>query len=258
MSQTAAFVVVAGVMGLLVGSFLSVVIHRVPEGLSIVRPPSACPACGTAIRPRDNIPVVSWLVLRGRCRNCTQPISPRYPLVELLTGILFATMATVHADSWALPAFLVAVAAFVSLSAIDLERYILPRKIIYVSLGIAAAILVTAAAIEGTWDNLARAAVGAALAFATLFLIHIISPRGMGFGDVRLAALVGLVTGWLGLAHVALALFLSFLFASIIGVGLIVTKLRTRKDRVPFGPFLALGAFVALVAGRPILELYLR
>lgn len=250
--------VVCGVLGLLVGSFLNVVIHRVPLGESVVSPRSRCPQCGTQLSERDNIPVISWLVLRGRCRTCSAPISPRYPLVEALTGAVFVTIAVRIGWHAELPAYLLFVAVLIAVSAIDLERYIIPTKIVYPALGASIVLLAVAAAADHDWFSFREAIIGMAVAFAVLFLIHFISPRGMGFGDVRLSALLGLFLGWLTLGHVALGLFLGFLFGALGSIGLMAAKLRTRKDRIPFGPFLAMGAYTAVLFGRPLLDLYLR
>ncbi|HEX2040141.1 MAG TPA: prepilin peptidase [Acidimicrobiales bacterium] len=255
--MTALVVVFSAVVGLVVGSFLNVVIHRVPAGESVVRPRSRCPHCGTQLVGRDNVPVLSWLLLRGRCRTCGTSISPRYPLVELLTAVLFAAIALRFPDDAELPAYLVLTAGLVALSAVDLERFLLPNRILYPTLAMTAALLVVAAVVDGDGRALRDAALGGAIAFALLFAIHVVSPKGMGFGDVRLAGLLGVALGWLGLGHVFLGLFLGFLLASVLGVALIALRLRSRKDRLPFGPFLALGAFVAFFVGRPILDWYL-
>lgn len=249
-------VVSAGLFGLVVGSFLNVVIHRVPRHESVVKPRSRCPECGIQLASRDNVPVVSWLLLRGRCRSCGTPIPARYPLVELGTGLLFAAVALRLPDDAALPAFLVLAAACVAISAIDLQHFIVPNRIVYPALFLMAPILVVAAAVEDDWASLRGAALGGVLGFVILFVIHFVSPRGMGFGDVRLAALLGVGLGWLDLGHVLLGLFLGFLTASVISLALIGTKRRSRKDKIPFGPFLALGAFLAVLVGEPILRWY--
>lgn len=254
--MTALLVVFAGVMGLVVGSFLNVVVHRVPRNESVVRPRSRCPECGIQLASRDNLPVVSWLLLRGRCRACGTPIPARYPLVELGTGVLFAAVALRLPDDAALPAFLVLAAACVAISAIDLRHFIVPNRIVYPTLFLMAPLLVVAAAVEDDWASLRGAVLGGLLGFAVLFVIHFVSPRGMGFGDVRLAGLLGVGLGWLDLGHVFLGLFLGFLTASVISLALIGTKRRSRKDRIPFGPFLALGAFLAVLVGEPILRWY--
>ena len=257
-SETVGIAVVCGVVGLLVGSFLNVVIHRVPRRESVVRPRSHCPACRGTIADRDNVPVLSWLLLRRKCRDCAAPISARYPLVEVTTGALFVAAALRFDADWALPAFLLFFAALLAISMIDLEHYIVPNRIVYPTLFAAVPLLAVAALLDGTWGALGTALLGALAAGTGLLVIHLISPRGMGFGDVRLAVVLGLFLGWIDLAHVALGLFLGFLLGAVGGVGLIALRLKRRKDHVPFAPFLALGAVVAVMAGNPILDWYIR
>jgi leader peptidase (prepilin peptidase)/N-methyltransferase len=254
--MTAFLVGVCFVLGLLVGSFLNVVIWRVPRDESVVQPRSHCPNCNNELRNVDNIPILSWLALRGRCHFCQNPISPRYPLVELLTGVLFGAAAVRFGYDWALPAYLVLFAGLVALSAIDIDLHRLPNKVVYPTLFVMAPLFVLAAAADHRWDDLGRAAAGGAIAWALLYVIHVAAPRGMGFGDVRLAGVLGVALGWLGLAYVLLGLFLAFLTSSVIGVGLIVTKVKSRKDKVPFGPFLALGAVIATLCGAPLIRWY--
>ena len=251
--------VVAGcaLLGLAIGSFLNVVIHRVPEHRSIVKPRSACPSCGTEIAGRDNIPVVSWLLLRGRCRTCKARISPRYPLVELTTAVVFALLGARFSDSWALPAFLMLAAGLIALSGIDLDTYLLPKRVVYPTLFATAALLLVAGLVEGDTRGLAEAAAGGLIGFGVLFLIHLISPKGMGFGDVRLAGVVGMAMGWVELPLVGVGLFFAFLLASVVGVTLMAVKRKGRKDRVPFGPFLAAGAVLAVLVGQKVLDVYL-
>ena len=248
---------VCALLGLMVGSFLNVVIHRVPAGESVVAPRSRCPSCGTELANKDNVPVVSWLVLRGRCRTCSAPISPRYPLVEGLTAVLFGAVAARVGFEPELPAFLVLTAFLIALSAIDLDTFLLPKKLVWPAFFAGVVLLGGASAIEGSTQDALEAAAGSALAFGLLFLIHFISPKGMGFGDVRLAAVLGLHLGYLELPMVGVGLFLSFLVASVVGIGLMVAKKRGRKDRVPFGPFLAVGTGLAILFGEAILDVYL-
>lgn len=257
--MTAFLVVTCGLVGLMVGSFLNVVIWRVPRNESIVTPRSHCPKCDNELRNVDNIPVLSWLFLRGRCHFCGNPISARYPLVELLTGGLFAAMAARFDEGdelWVLPAFLVLSAALVAISLIDLDTQKILNRVVYPTLFAVAALLLVAAAGSGDWDNLVRAAIGGAIGFVILFLIHVAVPKGMGFGDVRLSGVLGLALGWLGIGHVFVGLFLAFLTSSVIGVTLIATKVRSRKQPIPFGPFLALGAVLAVFVGRSLLDWY--
>ena len=254
--MTALLAVTCALVGLVVGSFLNVVIHRVPERQSVVRPRSRCPRCEAPLRSRDNVPVVSWFLLRGRCRSCRGAISIRYPLVEVATAALFLAAAVRLGADPALPAFLVVFAALLAISAVDLERFVVPNRILYPALFLAAPLLVAAAALGRDWSSLAGAALGGALAWGLLFAIHMASPRGMGFGDVRLAGLIGMLLGWLSIGHVLLGLFLGFLTAAVVGVSLVALGLRGRKDKVPFGPFLALGAVLAVLFGGPILSWY--
>ncbi len=255
--MTAFVAVVCGLLGLAVGSFLNVVIHRVPRRESVIRPRSKCPSCGTPIAERDNIPVVSWVRLRGRCRSCGQAISVRYPLIELATAGLFVAVGLRFGASWALPAYLVFAALLLAISAIDLERYIVPNRLVAVGLALGVPLLGLASAIEGEWRPMVTALVGGAAAFAALLVLNLISPRGMGMGDVKLASVLGLHLGWLGGRYVALGLFLGFVLGAVGGILLIVVRVRTRKDHVPFAPFLAGGALVAVLFGAPILRAYL-
>ncbi|MCU1483480.1 MAG: prepilin signal peptidase PulO-like peptidase [Actinomycetia bacterium] len=245
-----------GLLGLLVGSFLNVVIHRVPRHESVVRPRSRCPGCGTTLAERDNIPVVSWLLLRGRCRTCDAPISARYPAVELLTGAAFAAVGARFGADWSVPAYLVLVAALIAVSAVDLELFLVPNRILLATLALGIPLLVLAAAVDDRWHDLGTAAVGGAIGFGVLLVINLVTPRGMGMGDVKLAGVLGAWLGFLDLGHVFLGLFLGFLLGSVGGILLLATGLRTRKDHIPFAPFLAAGAVVAILVGSPLLDWY--
>jgi leader peptidase (prepilin peptidase)/N-methyltransferase len=252
----ALLVVFCGVLGLLIGSFLNVVIHRVPAGESIVKPRSRCPNCGTELANRDNIPVISWLVLRGKCRTCAHPISVRYPIVEGLTGLLFAAEAAKFGFEAELPAYLVLTAFLVALSAIDLDTFLLPKKLVWPAFFSGAVLLGVASFVHHDSTSAVEAAIGAAAAFAFLYLVRFAYPKGMGFGDVRLAPVLGMHLGWLMLGEVAIGLFLSFLLSAVVGVGLIATGVKTRKDRVPFGPFLAAGTLLTVFVGAAIQRWY--
>lgn len=245
-----------GLLGLAVGSFLNVVIWRVPRDESVVHPRSHCPACGAPISAADNIPVLSWALLRGRCRSCGARIGVRYPLVELGCAALFAATGARFGAAWELPAYLVFAAALLALSIIDLEHYRLPNRIVYPLSIVLPLLLVPPAIADGTWKPLVRALVGGLLAFGGLFVIHLVSPRGMGFGDVKLSFSLGVALAWLGWGHLAFGLLLGFLYGAVIGIALVVLRLRTRRDAVPFGPFLAAGAMTMVLWGRPILDWY--
>jgi leader peptidase (prepilin peptidase)/N-methyltransferase len=254
--MTGFVVAVCTILGLVVGSFLNVVIHRVPRKESVVSPRSRCPQCETEISPRDNIPVLSWLLLRGRCRTCGARISVRYPLVELACAGLFAAMALRFPDDWALPAFLVLAAACLAGSVIDVEHMLLPDRLVFPSLALAAPLLAVAAAIDGEWDRFGRAVIGAVVAFAGLLLLALLKAGAMGGGDVKLALLLGLCLGWLGLGYVGLGLFLGFLLGSLVGVLLLVVRARGLKDHFAFGPFLAAGTLITVWWGAQIIDWY--
>ena len=254
--MTGALVAFCGLMGLLIGSFLNVVIWRVPRKLSVVRPPSHCPQCETPIRPADNVPVLSWLLLRGKCRHCGNPIAVRYPLVEASCGVLFAAVAARFGADWALPAYLVLTAALLAISIIDLEHFIVPDRITAPLTVSSLALLGLAAAAEGNGWRFGRSLLGGLAFFAFLLLLNIVNPRGMGMGDVKLSFSLGLFLGWLGWGQVFLGGFLSFLLGAVVGVALIATKVKGRKDHVPFGPFLAAGTLITILWGASILRWY--
>ncbi len=245
-----------GLVGIIIGSFLNVVIWRIPRGESIVSPPSACPECGQQIRPYDNIPVISWLVLRGRCRDCGNPISSRYPLVELGTGVLFAITAWRFGLSWDLPAFLYFAAIAVALAIIDLDVKRLPNVITLPSYVVAGLLLLLPAVLDGSWDTYLRAWLGAVALFIFYFLLAFIYPAGMGFGDVKLAGVIGLYLGWLGWGSLMVGAFLGFLLGALIGIAMMVGGKAGRKTAIPFGPFMLAGALIAVIWGQTLADLY--
>jgi leader peptidase (prepilin peptidase) / N-methyltransferase len=253
---TALVAAISGLYGLVIGSFLNVVIWRIPRQESIVKPPSHCPGCDVKIANRDNIPLVSWLLLRGRCRNCGTRISARYPLIELFTGLLFVAVGARFSDSWALPAFLVLTGALVALSVIDLEHFLLPSRILYPVDVAALVLLAGASGLQHDWGSFERALLGGVIAFAVFYVIHFVSPNGMGFGDVRLSFLLGLFLGWLGWGELAGGLFAGFLYGAVVGVVLIAVKSHGRKQHIPFGPFLAAGTMTFVLFGSPIVDWY--
>ena len=253
--------VIAGVLGLAVGSFLNVVIHRVPAGESVVSPPSRCPTCGRPIRVRHNVPVLGWLVLGGRCYDCRTPISARYPLVEAATGVLFAavTWRLLAIDlPWALAAYLYLVAAGLALAMIDIDVKRLPDKIVLPSYAVVAVLLTIAALGEHDWWPLARAAIGVAVLFAFYFALAFAYPAGMGFGDVKLAGVLGALMGYLSWSALVVATFGAFLLGAVIGVALIVAGRGGRKTAIPFGPFMIAGALITVFAGGWLADSYVR
>jgi len=235
--------------GLVFGSFLNVVIARLPDGRSVVHPPSACPACGGSIRWYDNVPVVSWLWLRARCRNCRARISWRYPVVELLTAVLFLLAARRFGPSLDLAAALVLLGALVAITGIDLDHQIIPDVITLP--GIVVGALLAVVLHPAAWlDTLSGILVGGGL-----FLVIILaSGGGMGGGDMKLGAMMGAFLGW---KLVLLAILLGVFAGGAVAIGLLVTGTKGRKDPVPFGPFLALGAVVSLLWGNTLLAWYL-
>lgn len=258
--MTAFVVAVSGVLGLLIGSFLNVVVWRVPRGESVVHPPSACPRCGHRIRSRDNVPVLSWLLLRGRCRDCGAPIARRYPLVEAGTGLLFALTAAFTGPSWTLPALLYLAAVAVALTLIDLDVHRLPDAIVLPSYVVGAALLLLAdLAPDGRLDTDAavRALVGAAALAGFYFLLLAVYPRGMGFGDVKLAGVLGLYLGWFGWGTLVVGAFGAFLIGGVFSAVLLASRRAGRKSGIPFGPWMFAGAIVGIVAGEPLWSAYL-
>jgi leader peptidase (prepilin peptidase) / N-methyltransferase len=246
---------VAVLLGLAVGSFLNVVIYRVPRDESLVRPGSHCPHCGNAIRNRHNVPVLGWLVLRGRCADCAAPISARYPLVEAGTAALFVAVAAKFGWSWELPAYLYLAAVSVALAAIDIDLMRLPDKIVLPSYAVAPLLLLPAVLAEHSWDAAVRGLIAAALLYAGYWVLAVL-PKGMGGGDVKLAPLLGLYLGWLGWSSVVVGAFAGFLLGGVAGVLLMAARVATRKSRIPFGPYMLAGAFLAVFAAAPIADWY--
>jgi leader peptidase (prepilin peptidase)/N-methyltransferase len=235
-------------LGAILGSFLNVVIHRLPLGESLASPGSRCPSCGAPIAPYDNIPILSWLLLRGRCRHCGAPISPRYPAVELLTAAAFAAVVAVRGFDDDLVLELPFVASLIALAGIDLDHKLLPNKIVY-PMGVYGLV---ATAIVDSGDLVEHLIAGAG-GFLFLFIAVLAYPRGMGMGDVKLAGAMGL---YLGLSLVP-AMLTAFLTGSLVGLGMMAREgVQARKKAVPFGVFLALGGIVGVLAGPELIELY--
>jgi leader peptidase (prepilin peptidase) / N-methyltransferase len=235
-------------LGAILGSFLNVVIYRLPRGESLSSPGSRCPSCGAPIAPYDNVPILSWLLLRGRCRHCGASISPRYPTVELLTAVAFAAVVAVRGFDDDLLLELPFVACLIALAGIDLDHKLLPNKIVY---PMAVYGLVVTAIVDT--DNLVEHVAAAAGGFLFLFIAVLAYPRGMGMGDVKLAGAMGL---YLGLSLIP-AMLTAFLTGSLVGLGMMAREgVQARKKAVPFGVFLALGGIVGVLAGPELIELY--
>ncbi|MFD1721176.1 prepilin peptidase [Amnibacterium endophyticum] len=265
-------VVMAAVLGLVVGSFLNVVAHRVPAGLSVVRPASRCPGCGNGIAKRDNVPVLSWLALRGACRHCRMPISARYPLIEAGTAVAFAVavlpfaadldravdVRTLLATTLEVVAFLYLAAISIALAAIDLDVKRLPNAIVLPAYAVGPALLGPVALLRGDLVPLGTAAAGAGAAFLLYFTLWFFKPGGMGLGDVKLAGVLGLFLGFLGVPQLVVGVAAGFLLGGVFGALLLVTRRSSRSSAIPFGPWMLLGAWVGVLAGQPVAAGYLR
>lgn len=280
------------VLGLLIGSFLNVVIYRVPARISLMRA-SQCPSCEAPVRPWQNVPVLSWIALRGRCARCRTRISVRYPLVELGTAAVFAAVAwwwtaqirpeglpvgwtlpdgagvltaILHADPWSGPLAAQAVvllvllwftASAIALAVIDLDVRRLPAPIVRIALVAVLALFVLACLLGADWWALVRSAIAMLLLYLFYALLRAARPGGMGGGDVRLAALIGLVLGWLGPSELITGAFAAFVLGGIFGIGMMLFRRATRRTAVPFGPWMILGAWVGAAAGPAIAHWYL-
>lgn len=247
-------------LGLAVGSFLNVVVWRIPRGESIVAPASACPRCHHEIRSRDNIPVLSWLVLRGRCRDCREPISGRYPLVEAGTAVLFGLTVWSVGVSWALPAYIFLAAIAVALALIDLDTHRLPNAIVLPAYPVAVVLLALASGNPGgasDWSALVRALIGGAALFTFYFLLAFAYPAGMGFGDVKLAGVLGLHLAWIGWGALVIGAFAAFFVGGVFSIALLATGKATRKSGIPFGPWMLVGAAIGIGAGEQLWSAYL-
>jgi leader peptidase (prepilin peptidase)/N-methyltransferase len=244
--------VVTGAFGALLGSFLNACIYRIPRGISIVHPPSACPRCGARIRPRDNVPVLGWLWLRGRCRDCREPISPRYPAVEALTAVVFGFLALRYGWTPELVPALVFAGAMIFVTWIDYDARIIPDAITLPGIALG---LLASAVTPVTWVS---AAAGAALGFLLLLGIaegyrKLTGIDGMGGGDIKLAAMLGAFLGWPGLL---LTLFLASLGGTLVGGAVMLLGKGGRRTALPFGTFLAPAALVVYVWGPGLLAWY--
>jgi leader peptidase (prepilin peptidase) / N-methyltransferase len=243
-------IVLAAVGGLIVGSFLNVVAHRLPRGESLVKPRSRCPQCGTQLRPIDNVPVISWLALRGRCHHCGAPISARYPAVELVAAALYVAVVASQDDAVRIVLGLLLVTVLVPITLIDLDHRIIPNKITGPA---AVAALIAIAALDP--DFLLEAVIGGLAGGGFFFIAAVLYPRGMGMGDVKLAGVLGVYLG----RAVAPAILIALIAGVMVGAAIIARKgaKEGRKTAVPFGPFLALGGIVAFFVGEDLVDAYL-
>jgi leader peptidase (prepilin peptidase)/N-methyltransferase len=262
--------VLVGAFGTFIGSFLNVVIYRVPRGASVVAPPSACGSCGHEVRPYDNIPLVSWLVLRGKCRDCAAPISVRYPLVELAGAAAFGVVAwrflpdvfeavgapAVVAAVLQLVAYLYFAAISIALALIDLDVHRLPNVIVLPAYLVGAALFGTAALLTGTWQPLVTGALGALALGGFYLVLALVRPGGMGMGDVKLAGVIGLYAGWLGVPELLVATIAAALLGGLAGVGMLIAG-RGRRAALAFGPWLLAGAWIGILVGAPLAGAYL-
>lgn len=265
-----------GLLGLLIGSFLNVVVWRVPRRESLLHD-SHCPKCDTPIRPWQNVPVLSWLMLRGRCARCRAPISVRYPLVEAGTGAAFALVVWWAGHTWgwesfaggagavrawaawlALAAYLWFAAISIALTLIDLEHQRLPDAIVLPSLGVILVLLAASSVVSAQWGQLVATFGASAALFGLYFLIVLVYPEGMGGGDVKLAPLVGAMLGFFGWGAVAVGAFAGFLIGAVVGLLLIAAKKAGRKTGLPFGPSMLVGAWVGIIWGEAMWGGYLR
>ncbi|RMG68411.1 MAG: prepilin peptidase [Nitrospirae bacterium] len=243
--------------GLVIGSFLNVCIYRLPRGESVVFPSSKCPSCGSSIKAYDNVPLLSYLILRGRCRSCGSRISKRYPLVEFLNGLLYVMVLWRYGMGVTALVFMLYMSALIVITFIDLDFQIIPDVITLP--GTMLSILAGSLFLKDPFLRFAalgwRASViGAVLGFGLFYAIAVLSRGGMGGGDIKMMAMVGALTGWKG---VLLTTFLGSLIGSLVGIYLMLLKGKGRKTKIPFGPYLAAGSAVTVLFGQEILRLYL-
>ena len=255
----------SGVLGLFIGSFLNVVAIRVPVGASLIRE-KRCPQCNAAIKQWHKIPVVGWLILRGRCASCRQDVSRRDPIVEAGSGAMFAIVAWLVLSSSSsgfaatltvLLAYLYFAAISIALTLVDLDTHRLPDAIVLPSYVVAAALLTLACALGAGWSSLLGAGIGMSVLFAFYFGIRFIRPDGMGGGDVKLAGLIGLYLGWLGWGALAIGAFAAFVLGGLFGLALIASRRAGRRTAIPFGPWMLAGAWVGILIGEAVGAWYL-
>jgi leader peptidase (prepilin peptidase)/N-methyltransferase len=270
----------AGLFGLVIGSFLNVVIYRVPAGIPLTRP-SQCPRCDAPVKPWQNVPVISWLLLRGRCAHCGAPISARYPLVELATGLAFVGVTAWMLDRSALfppagdfafvagkapstgelvvvlVAYLYLAAISIALALIDLDTRRLPNAIVLPSYVVLGMLFTLACLLGAPWEALLRAVIGGAALYAFYVLLRLAKPGGMGGGDVKLAGVLGMALGFVGWGPLVVGAFAAFLVGGVFSIVLLAARRAGRKTAIPFGPWMLIGAWIGIVAGSDISRWYL-
>ena len=248
--------VVVFLFGLAVGSFDNVAIYRIPEGKSLWAPRSFCPSCGNTIAWYDNIPLLSYFILHRRCRKCGEHISWRYPLVELLSGLLFFAVFAKVGFQWTaeLLPYLFMVTVLIIVAAIDLQKQIIPNKVMYPAIPLALAAMGIVALVRGDYHIIVGSLIGMVVIAAPWALFAMVFPRGFGMGDAKLAAFTGAILGW---KSELVGFFIGIALGALVGVVLMVLGKKGRKSRIPFGPFLAAGALIALFWGQAILDFYL-
>lgn len=255
-------VIVAGILGLAVGSFLNVVIYRVPRRQSVVAPPSACPQCSARIKGYDNIPVISWLLLKGKCRVCEGAISVRYLIVEICTALFFGLVTWKFEPPKGeaislLIAFLYLAAITIALALIDLETHTLPNAIILPSYAVGAVLLSMNGFLSGDYRSIFRAIVGAAVMWLLYLAMALMYPDGMGFGDVKFAGVLGLFLGYLGWDVLVIGAFGAFVLGGLFSLSLILLRKSSLKSGIPFGPWMVAGAWLGVFFGASIVQSYL-
>lgn len=266
LSALVALAATLALIGIVIGSFLNVVVYRVPLGVSVAWPPSSCPTCGMEIKRRDNVPIISWMILRGRCRSCRSAISPRYPLVEFGTGAFFVVVAVEFSTSifhatttgmmlggiLALVAYLYLAAISVALALIDIDTHRLPNAIVLPSYIVGLALLIPSALASGQPERLVPALAGMVIAFVLYFLLWLVYPSGMGFGDVKLAGVLGLFLGYAGWPSLVVGLFAAFVLGGAFAIVLVALRKASRGSGIAFGPWMLAGAWVGLFVGGPV------
>jgi leader peptidase (prepilin peptidase) / N-methyltransferase len=250
-------VIGGAILGLLIGSFINVVAYRIPNGISVITPPSACPACAHEIRPRDNVPVLGWLLLRGRCRDCAEPISVRYPIVEAATAVLFALTPLVVGAVWVVPAYWWFVGVTVTLVLTDLDYTRIPNRILYPGTIVATVLLAIGAGLDDAWSAFGRAVAGGVCYFVVLLAIALIARGGFGFGDVKLALLLGEFLAFRSWDSLFVGVFAAFVVGGLASVVLLALRSVGRKDAIAFGPAMVAGAYIGISAGVAIVDWYL-